>query len=55
VTQLYRYTVKRHETSGDTASIDTLAGAYASTAQSMPDLLAGLATSAAFTNRWNQE
>jgi len=55
VTQLYRYTVKRPETSGDTASIDTLAGAYASTAQSMPDLLAGLATSAAFTNRWNQE
>jgi hypothetical protein len=55
VTQLYRYTVKRHETSGDTASIDTLAGAFASTAQSMPDLLVGLTASDAFKNRWNQE
>lgn len=55
VSQLYRYTVKRHETSGDTASIDTLAGVYASAAQSMPDLLAGLTKSEAFLNRWNQE
>ena len=55
VTQLYRYTTKRHETSADTASIDTLAGAFASTAQSMPELLVGLTTSEAFLNRWNQE
>jgi hypothetical protein len=55
VTQLYRYSVKRHETSGDNASIDTLAGAYASTAQSMPELLVGLTKSEAFLNRWNQE
>lgn len=55
VTQLYRYTVKRKETNGDAASIGTLAGAFASTAQSMPELLVGLAKSEAFTNRWNQE
>jgi hypothetical protein len=55
VTQLYRYTTKRRETSRDTASIDTLAGAFASTAQSMPELLVGLTKSDAFVNRWNQE
>lgn len=54
VRQLYRYTVKRHETAGDTASIDTLAAAFAGTAQTMPELLVGLTKSEAFTNRWNQ-
>lgn len=55
VKNLYRYSVKRHETTGDEASIDTLAGVYASTAQSLPDLLVGLSKSEAFLNRWNQE
>ena len=47
--------MKRHETAGDEASIDTLAGVYASTAQSLPELLVGLSKSEAFLNRWNQE
>lgn len=55
VKQLYRYTTKRHETSGDEASIHTLAELYATTAQSMPELLGGLTQSEAFLNRWNQE
>jgi len=55
VRQLYRYTVKRHETDGDSASIDTLAATFASTAQSLPDLLVGLTKSSAFLNRWNQQ
>jgi Protein of unknown function (DUF1588)/Protein of unknown function (DUF1585) len=55
VKQIYRYTVKRHETDGDAASIDTLAGAFASTAQSMPELLVGLTKADAFMNRWNQQ
>jgi hypothetical protein len=55
VKQIYRYTVKRHETSGDDATINTLAGAFAGTAQTMPELLVGLAKSQAFLNRWNQE
>jgi hypothetical protein len=55
VKQLYRYTMKRHETSGDEASIATLAGAFAGAAQNLPELLVGIAKSEAFTNRWNQE
>lgn len=55
VKQMYRYTVKRHETSADDATINTLAGAFAGTAQTMPELLVGLAKSQAFSNRWNQE
>ncbi|HXK20633.1 MAG TPA: DUF1592 domain-containing protein [Polyangiaceae bacterium] len=55
VKQLYRYTVKRHETDGDAATINTLAGAFAGTAQNMPGLLVGLTKSDAFLNRWNQQ
>jgi hypothetical protein len=55
VKQLYRYSVKRHETSADDVTINTLAGAFAGTAQTMPELLVGLAKSQAFLNRWNQE
>lgn len=55
VKQLYRYTVKRVETSADEATINTLAGAFTSTAQNLPDLLLGLTQSEAFLNRWNQE
>jgi hypothetical protein len=55
VKQLYRYAAKRHETSGDEASIHALADVYAATAQSMPQLLSGLTQSEAFLNRWNQE
>jgi len=55
VKQLYRYTVKRHETDGDAAAINTLAGAFAGTAQNMPGLLVGLTKSDAFLNRWNQQ
>jgi hypothetical protein len=55
VRQLYRYTVKRRETSGDEASIDTLAGVFAGAAQNLPELLVGIAKSEAFMNRWNQE
>lgn len=55
VRQLYRYGMKRHETNGDSATIDTLAKAFVGTAQTMPELLVGLAKSEAFTNRWNQQ
>jgi hypothetical protein len=55
VKQLYRYSVKRKETDGDAASIDTLATAFAGTAQNMPTLLVGLTKTQAFTNRWNQQ
>jgi hypothetical protein len=55
VKQLYRYTVKRVETSADEATINTLAGAFTTTAQNLPDLLLGLTQSEAFLNRWNQE
>ena len=55
VRQLYRYTVKRHETPGDDAAIGTLAGAFAGTAQRMPELLIGMTRAEAFTNRWNQQ
>jgi hypothetical protein len=55
VKQLYRYTVKRHETDGDAVTINTLAGAFAGTAQNMPGLLVGLTKSDAFLNRWNQQ
>jgi hypothetical protein len=54
VKQLYRYTMKRKETNGDTATINTLAGAFTGTAQSMPALLAAITQSEAFKNRWNQ-
>ncbi|HXK19204.1 MAG TPA: DUF1592 domain-containing protein [Polyangiaceae bacterium] len=55
VKQLYRYSVKRKETDADAASIDTLATAFAGTAQNMPALLVGLTKTQAFTNRWNQQ
>jgi hypothetical protein len=55
VKQLYRYSVKRHETSGDEASIAALAEVFSATAQNLPELLVGLAGSQAFLNRWNQE
>jgi Protein of unknown function (DUF1592)/Protein of unknown function (DUF1588)/Protein of unknown function (DUF1595)/Protein of unknown function (DUF1587)/Protein of unknown function (DUF1585) len=55
VKQLYRYTVKRKETDGDTVSIDALAGAFVGTAQNMPELLVGLTKTSAFTSRWNQQ
>jgi hypothetical protein len=55
VKQLYRYTTKRHETSGDETAITALAEVYATTAQNMPELLTGLTQSQAFLNRWNQE
>ncbi|HVY25948.1 MAG TPA: DUF1592 domain-containing protein [Polyangiaceae bacterium] len=54
VKQLYRYSMKRKETSGDTATINTLAAAFTGTAQNMPELLSAIAKSEAFTNRWNQ-
>jgi hypothetical protein len=55
VRQLYRYTVKRRETDGDSASIGTLAAAFAGTAQTMPELLVALTKTDAFMNRWNQQ
>jgi len=55
VKQLYRYTAKRKETAADQASIDTLATAFAGTAQNIPGLLVGLTKSEAFTSRWNQQ
>jgi hypothetical protein len=55
VKQLYRFTLKRVETSADEATINTLAGAFTSTAQNLPELLLGLTQSEAFLNRWNQE
>jgi len=54
VKQLYRYSMKRKETNGDTATINTLAAAFTGTAQNMPELLSAITKSEAFTNRWNQ-
>jgi hypothetical protein len=46
--------MKRKETNGDTATINTLAAAFTGTAQNMPELLSAITKSEAFTNRWNQ-
>jgi hypothetical protein len=54
VKQLYRYTLKRQETDADVATIDTLASAFAGTAQTLPELLVGLTKTEAFSHRWNQ-
>jgi hypothetical protein len=53
VTQLYRYALRRMESSADQATISKLATSYTSASQSTASLLGGLAQTPGFLNRLN--